>query len=80
MDSLQNPTPQVSWVLLAGVSVPAVVTQRPDGTFIATSPDWRVAAQGDTATGALRELGLELDRRVERALEESRRMAATRPH
>lgn len=69
-------TQRVSWIHLSGVSVPAVVTEQKDGTYIATSPDWRTAASAASPTEALRELAQELDRRVERALEESRRVVA----
>lgn len=67
--------PSVSWILLGGVSASALVTEEEDGTYLAVSPDWGVAASGSTPNEALRELSLELERRVERALAESRRQA-----
>lgn len=57
---------------MGGLAFPARVTKAKDGSFIATSPDWRVATQGPTAADALRELSCELDRRVRAAVEMSR--------
>ena len=69
-------TQRVSWILLSGVSVPAVVTEQKDGTFQASAADCDATADGDSPNDALRELAKELDRRVERALVESRRVSA----
>lgn len=64
---------RVEWILLSGLSVPVVVREQKDGSYVATPLNWHVEAQGASPTEALRELSRELDRRVERAVEEERR-------
>jgi predicted RNase H-like HicB family nuclease len=66
-------TQHVAYIILAGHSTPAVLTENKDGTWIATSPDWTVAAEGKDPNTALAELSREIDRRIEKAIAASRR-------
>jgi hypothetical protein len=63
----------ISWIVLPGFSAPAVLTERKDGTWIATSPDWGAAGEGKDQSAALSALAKVLDRRMEQAIAASRR-------
>jgi hypothetical protein len=76
MDACEQPVQHLSWIQVAGMSFPVVLSDRKDGTWVATTTDWTFDAEGRDPTEALCCLAKKIDRRIERYIADSRETPA----